>query len=304
MELNLNPIVKQLLTVIGKFFLFTIITIIVGSISMLLIALTGDRDEFLTALTSELTLATIGYQIVYYVGITIGIMVAIYTIFTLIEKRPSFFKLHSLRQKLIEFSIGSTWGIGIISTIVAILWIFGFVQIESFHWNGSMLIKFLLFFFIAALVEELIFRTFTINLVGTAFGLKTALILSAVLFTWIHHNNPSLDILPLLNLLLGGFVLGLLYIKYNQIWCPLGFHLTWNFFQGTVFGFEVSGLYSESILTISRSGSHVLTGGEFGLEGSILSVLGLVLVIIFYKDDWKKIKDHRSLFIENKDNIA
>ena len=70
-------------------------------------------------------------------------------------------------------------------------------------------------------------------------------------------------------------------------------HFSWNFFQGPVFGFEVSGINFGSIITQSVSGHELITGGEFGFEGSILAscltALAIILVHFFYRKERKEI---------------
>lgn len=58
-------------------------------------------------------------------------------------------------------------------------------------------------------------------------------------------------------------------------------HLTWNYFQGPVFGFEVSGIETQSIVNQTISGSDLITGGSFGFEGSILATFIIIGMILF-----------------------
>ena len=61
-------------------------------------------------------------------------------------------------------------------------------------------------------------------------------------------------------------------------------HLTWNFFQGPVFGYEVSGFHTQSIITQEIKGNPIITGGEFGFEGSILAtVISIIMIIITHR---------------------
>ena len=81
------------------------------------------------------------------------------------------------------------------------------------------------------------------------------------------------------------FVYG--FVRTGQLWLPIGLHIGWNFFQGSVFGFPVSGLHRPGLLDITVSGPEVWTGGEFGPEAGIIilpiCVLGAVLVHIYTK---------------------
>ena len=71
----------------------------------------------------------------------------------------------------------------------------------------------------------------------------------------------------------------------NSLFFPIGIHWTWNFSQGNVFGFPVSGTsVDNSLITPVISGNELLTGGEFGPEASVnAAVIGLLLAAWFYK---------------------
>ena len=107
-----------------------------------------------------------------------------------------------------------------------------------------------------------------------------ALILSSVLFSLMHIINANLTMIGVVNLFLAGILLGIYYIHKTNLWFPIGMHLTWNFFQGPVFGYKVSGFQTESILTQEIQGNSIITGGAFGFEGSILATLLSIIMII------------------------
>jgi len=60
---------------------------------------------------------------------------------------------------------------------------------------------------------------------------------------------------------------------------PIALHFSWNFFQGTIFGFSVSGNAEYSLITQTRTADTIWNGGEFGFEGSLLAVIFLTLAI-------------------------
>ena len=82
------------------------------------------------------------------------------------------------------------------------------------------------------------------------------------------------------NLFLAGIVLGIYFIFKRNLWFSVGLHLTWNFFQGPIYGFEVSGQQTTSLITQEVSGSSLLSGGLFGFEGSLLTTLFCIVLII------------------------
>ena len=81
------------------------------------------------------------------------------------------------------------------------------------------------------------------------------------------------------NIILAGILLGLLALKSGHLWLGIGFHISWNFFQGCVFGFGVSGISTPSVAVTELTGSPLLNGGAFGPEGSIVSTVVLLAAI-------------------------
>ncbi len=82
-----------------------------------------------------------------------------------------------------------------------------------------------------------------------------------------------------ISLFLAGILLGLSYIYTKNLWFPIALHLSWNLFQ-TLFGFNVSGKDTYSLIEFSLNEKNLLNGGAFGFEGSILSVISMIIIII------------------------
>lgn len=148
----------------------------------------------------------------------------------------------------------------------------------------------LLLFLLTALGEEIAFRGYILNNLLTSMPRWPALAIVSVLFTLVHLGNAHLNPVAVLNLLAGGLLLGINYIFTRNLWFSVFFHFSWNFFQGTVLGYEVSGLGSQSIWQMERKGDDLLTGGAFGFEGSAVATGLLVLALLFcaYRKWWDK----------------
>jgi membrane protease YdiL (CAAX protease family) len=131
-------------------------------------------------------------------------------------------------------------------------------------------------------VEELIFRGAIFRLLWTAFGIWWALGLSSALFGAMHLVKAGADLMPVLGVIFaGGIPLAALYILTGRLWASIGYHSAWNFTEAYVFGAYVSGSESGSSLYEVRPVPGVSTlwsGGVFGPEGSILSVVTGLLV--------------------------
>jgi uncharacterized protein len=121
----------------------------------------------------------------------------------------------------------------------------------------------------AAVHEELLFRGYPFQKLY-AWRPTFAILFGAAAFAALHLGNPSVSILGLTNILLGGILLGLAYARYRRLWFPIGLHLAWNLMTGPILGHEVSGYEAvRTVLVEVGSGPGWLTGGEFGIEGSV-----------------------------------
>ena len=139
------------------------------------------------------------------------------------------------------------------------------------------------FFLLVALFDEILMRGFILGrLLHTRMNKFLSLFISSALFALLHIFNPEIDFLPMLNLLLAGMLLGASYLYTKNLCFPISLHLFWNWIQGPVLGYEVSGNnFISSMLTLHLPEDNVLNGGAFGFEGSLIcTVLMIVLTIL------------------------
>ncbi len=181
---------------------------------------------------------------------------------------------------------GATYAIGILGLSFGILYLLGAVQIEAVQFEPVGLLGYLLLFLLAALVEELVVRGYMIPLIAKDFHFMGAIIISSLVFAALHMANAHFTWLSFANIFLGGYLLGLIFYKKQELYTPLGLHWIWNYFQGNVLGFGVSGFQVESILSVSQSGPDWLSGGEFGLEGSVVTTVLLLIVSVYLTYKW------------------
>ncbi len=113
----------------------------------------------------------------------------------------------------------------------------------------------------------------------------------AVFFALGHWGNPGMQgatkVWASLNIGLAAIMLGLAYLKTRSLALPIGLHLGWNWAQGTLLGFGVSGNAEVGFLRpVFHGQPEWLTGGAFGLEASLPAILVLVAFIL-YLSRWK-----------------
>ncbi|MDE5710977.1 MAG: CPBP family intramembrane metalloprotease, partial [Bacteroides sp.] len=105
-----------------------------------------------------------------------------------------------------------------------------------------------------------------------------ALFISSTSFSLMHFFNPNFEFLPFLNILLAGVLLGASYIYTRNLCFPVALHWFWNWLQGPVLGYEVSGnRFGDTLLTLRLSDAHLMNGGSFGFEGSLLCTFLLII---------------------------
>ncbi|WP_431931375.1 CPBP family intramembrane glutamic endopeptidase [Nonomuraea jabiensis] len=132
----------------------------------------------------------------------------------------------------------------------------------------------------AAVTEELMFRGLALQALEALGGSRVALAITALLFGGMHLANPAATVWSSLAIAVeAGVLLGAAYLWRRSIWFVVGLHFAWNATEGLL-GIPVSGHVSPGLLTAEVSGPALLTGGEFGLEASIVPVLLSLLIAV------------------------
>jgi membrane protease YdiL (CAAX protease family) len=117
--------------------------------------------------------------------------------------------------------------------------------------------------------EELLFRGYPFQKMRQ-WNRGAAIALTAGVFAFVHRVNHFVTPLALTNLFLAGVLLCLAYERYGRLWFPIGIHFGWNILSGPILGYDVSGYVSAaSVWRIAGAGPPWLTGGAFGIEGSV-----------------------------------
>jgi len=131
--------------------------------------------------------------------------------------------------------------------------------------------------------EELLFRGYPFQKIWRSHRLG-AVLFSSFVFAALHAGNNAFSPLAMANLFLAGILLALAYARYERLWFPIGIHLGWNLLSGPILGYNVSGYVSGgSILRTVGRGVPWLTGGLFGIEGSVwivtVELAGIALLL-------------------------
>lgn len=156
------------------------------------------------------------------------------------------------------------------------------VSIASVHWNLKDLLLSLLMFTFGAFYEEIIIRGYLlIRLCRSGLNVWVSLIITAIIFSAMHLANPNINACSVINLFLFGILDGCIFLYTKSLWVAVVAHCVWNWMQGSIFGFKVSGCeFFQPIITLDMPSYNLVNGGLFGFEGSIICTILLIPFIM------------------------
>lgn len=175
------------------------------------------------------------------------------------------------------------------------------IHIVSATWHYAVFWPLLCLFLLVSLTEEVIIRGFVLGrLLDGGINRWIALIISSLLFALLHFFNPSFSAVAFLNILLAGMLLSIPFIYTGNLSFSIALHWFWNWIQGPVLGFNVSGNETESLLTLRYTTSNLLNGGSFGFEGSLICSALLILAVAGTTLYFKKASAHNTSLRQKK----
>lgn len=218
-----------------------------------------------------------------------------------------------------EFLTGLTLAAAVMALIFTVEWVSGDIQINGFIWErreGAGWLRpvaaYLIIMLCVGFYEEVLSRGYlipnikeglTLGKIHAREALFIAVIISSSIFGLAHASNPNSSLMAVVSIVLAGIMLAVPYVITGRLALSIGIHFAWNFFQGGIFGFPVSGMkFPHSLFQIQQSGADWWTGGSFGPEAGLIGVLGILLILggtlILMK--WKKIPLKPDSFLAGK----
>ncbi len=210
----------------------------------------------------------------------LGALLAAFIILRFWEKKPfsdlGFSFLHRGKDLLwgvfIAFAI---YAIGFAVSVAA-----GWVRIVDVGFYLKDMLLYLLLMIAVGMYEELSIRGFVLGrMLNVGMHPMLALLISSLLFAAMHLGNDGITAVAFISLTLAGMLLGATYLYTRNLAFPIALHTFWNWIQGAVCGYAVSGTDSgQSVFSIALSDNTLMNGGEFGFEGSLVCI---ILEVIF-----------------------
>ena len=179
-------------------------------------------------------------------------------------------------------------GIGITFVIMGLIYLamssVGWITFEGFAWQFEPIptvvggvFTFLVVFLFVGWNEELLSRGYHLQTIASGTNLFWGVVLSSAVFGLLHLGNPNATWVSALGIFFAGLFLAYGYLRTGQLWLSIGLHIGWNFFEGVVFGFPVSGLDIYRLTRIQVHGPEMWTGGAFGPEAGLIVLPALLI---------------------------
>lgn len=188
------------------------------------------------------------------------------------------------------------FGIGLGALLMALIYAFesamGWLDFEAWAWELEPapqvvigLLGALVLYLGVGYAEELLSRGYHLQNLRDGLNLPLALLISSAVFGLLHLGNPNADWISTLSIVLAGLFLAYGWARTRELWIPIGLHIGWNFFQGTIFGFPVSGTEGYHLIRQTVEGPVEITGGAFGPEAGLVSwavmLVGAALIWLY-----------------------
>nr|WP_297788050.1 type II CAAX endopeptidase family protein [uncultured Allomuricauda sp.] len=260
--------------------------VVVGTFEVVGAIVSGQDLSF-----DQVQQATTGQRVIVAVFGFVGLLILISVFMKYVDKKPFLdLGLHFKNNKR-DIAYGVIAGLLVMLMGYGLLVLFQQLEFKKHDFIGTEFLLTMVLYLIVSFSEEILLRGYVLRNLMESMNNGLALLLSALMFSIMHSANPNISWVGYIDLFLAGILIGLPYIYTKNLWFPIAFHFSWNFFQ-SMFGFNVSGMDSYSWIEFSLNENNIINGGDFGFEGSILSIffqVGLIIILYFlYRQGTRK----------------
>lgn len=191
-----------------------------------------------------------------------------------------FYAIFVRKEKALSgFLKGSVIGLVFMGLCALLLYLNGNVSFSLKNIAVSAVLLYLVYFLLIAVFEEMLFRAYPLFAFAERYPVWFTIFFNGILFALAHFENPNFTALGLFNILLAGVLFCIYTLQRKNISWAIGIHFGWNFTQGVLLGYNVSGNEMPGALKATPIGSTYLSGGAFGIEGSIFCTALLMVWI-------------------------
>lgn len=147
---------------------------------------------------------------------------------------------------------------------------------------------YMLVFILVGIAEESFYRGYCMSVLRQTRSIALIFVISSVLFSLVHATNFGYSFTAFINIAIAGLLFAYMYMRSGNIWMPIGFHITWNYFQGSVFGLSTSGNSFQGLIKTEYVQVGIWGGGAFGPEEGLFTTFMLLVCFLFVKWYYRK----------------
>lgn len=187
-------------------------------------------------------------------------------------------------NKVKSYGIGILLGFGLLSIIVLLLKLTGFAEIirNTKAFKLKLFFIFLPAWIIQGFEEEFLLRSILMNQMAAGGKIEIAIIANSLIFSIFHLGNTGFNFMAFVNIFLVGLVFSIIFYLNGSIYTSAAAHSFWNMTMANIYGITVSGNSPTGVNLFNTKliGPRIISGGSFGIEGSIVTSLVLLVVLI------------------------
>ena len=231
----------------------------------------------------------IGYVVPILIGAILHAVIA-YLLVKLIADR--YLKVSLPRLGIPKFKISLKWILIAILLPLAVTAVFLVMNGKIVDANSSDMENIVFNIFYASLaagfVEELIFRGVILNVLSIRWNYLVGVLIPSVIFGLLHIVSRNLSFMSIIQLIIAGTLVGVMFslieMSEHSIWNSAVVHAIWNLITSAIFAVAVSPQKDALYSYVISSKNALLTGGGFGMESSLIAIIGyLIVALIAYK---------------------
>jgi hypothetical protein len=192
------------------------------------------------------------------------------------------------RVSIVDMLAGALIGTLAMAGIFLVEWSFQLLRVAGVHLSSLFILGLFVWYLPRTFAEEFFCRGLMLNGISMVLRQKNkwlAVAISSIAFGFIHAANPYASPISILGNALGGMVYALAYLKSGRLWLGTGLHFAWNFVQGPILGFPVSGNAGYGLVSQSLQGDFAYSGGDYGPEAGLIGMgfrfVAMALVLLW-----------------------
>lgn len=241
---------------------------------------------FITALVGGLTLTYAGKlahewrQVMWPEFLAAAAILLAYRLYVRVFERRPVTELAGVNA-FRELGAGLLTGSALVTAVIVLLMAVGGYHAAGSNRLSATVITPLAMMTFVGVFEEVLSRGIVFRITEQSLGSWAALAISSLLFGLAHLPGEGIGVLAIVITVVAGVLFAAAYLLTRRLWLGIGIHIAWNYTLGSIYSIAVSGRKAKGLLQGTVFGPDWLTGGKYGLEASVFTLIVLATVAAY-----------------------